>query len=185
MGLINPERTHVEAESPACDGYSTARRSEEMKFSKNGINILKSLEKFEGKPYKDLAGNPTIGYGHKIKPGETFTTLTEFEAESLLIQDCEPIEKFINVHLKTLVTQNQFDALVMFIFNIGNSAFLSSQVFEDLKNKQYDEATKPWAKWINFTKDEVSPETGKKVKKLIPVEGLVNRRQVEIKLFNA
>lgn len=156
-----------------------------MNFSKKGLNLLKFLEKFEWKPYPDSAGNQTIGYGHKIKKGEAFITLTVPEAENLLKQDVAPIEKFLNVHLKTLITQNQFDALVIFIFNIGEAAFISSHVFEDLKNRRYDEATKPWSKWINITKYETCASTGERIKRLVPVEGLIHRRQTEIQLFNA
>lgn len=156
-----------------------------MKFSDKGIELLKREEKFEWKPYKDRAGHLTIGYGHKLKKGEFFTTITEEEAHQLLTQDVEPIVKFINVHVKTLIGQNQFDALVMFIYNIGSTAFLNSTVFEDLKNRKYDEATVPWAKWINITVEEACKETGKMIKKLVPVDGLIKRRRTEIQLFNA
>lgn len=156
-----------------------------MKFSDKGIETLMRLEGFEPKRYKDLGGHWTIGIGHKIKQGESYSTITREEAIYILKQDVEPIVKFINVHLNTLVTQNQFDALVMFIFNIGVEKFLSSSVFEDLKSRKYDEATVPWAKWINVTKEVVCEETGKKIKKLVPVDGLINRRKMEIQLFNA
>lgn len=156
-----------------------------MKFSDKGVGILKDLEGFKPKPYFCSAGKKTIGYGHKIKEGETFTEITEDEAGLVLKQDVAPIEKFINVHVSALVTQNQFDALVMFIYNIGSTAFLNSQVFQNLKNKMYDEATDPWSKWINVSKCVKCDETGKMIKKLIPVEGLINRRKIEIQLFNA
>lgn len=156
-----------------------------MKFSDKGIALLKREEKFEWKPYKDSAGHLSIGYGHKVKKGEFFTTITEEEAHQLLTQDVEPIVKFINVHVKTLIGQNQFDALVMFIYNIGPTAFLNSTVLQDLKRRKYDEATVPWAKWINITVEEVCKETGKMIKKLVPVDGLIKRRRTEIQLFNA
>lgn len=156
-----------------------------MKFSGKGVGILKGLEGFKPKPYFCSAGKPTIGYGHKIKKGEVFTILTEEEAEHLMRDDVEPIVKFINVHLDTLITQNQFDALVMFIFNIGETKFLSSSVFENLKSRKYDEATAPWSQWINVTAEVVCKETGEKIKKLIPCDGLINRRKMEIQLFNA
>lgn len=156
-----------------------------MKFSEKGVSLLKEIEGFEPEPYLDSKGCATIGYGHKIKRGELFTRITEKEADLLLRKDVEPIEKFINVHLKTLVTQNQFDALVMFIYNIGETAFLNSNVFQDLKERKYDEAIKPWAKWINVSKQVKDEQTGEMVKKLFPVQGLINRRAKEIQLFNA
>ena len=155
-----------------------------MKFSEKGVDTLKDMEGFESEPKPDIAGHLTIGNGHKIKNGEKFTKITEQEADLLLRQDVAPLEKFINVHLNTLVTQNQFDALVMFIFNIGETNFLKSSVFEFLKSKKYKEATVPWSKWINITVEEVSKDTGESVKKLVPVQGLINRRAREIQLFN-
>ncbi len=155
------------------------------KFSEKGVGILKAMEGFKEAPYQCSAGHPTIAYGHKLKKGENIPYITEEEAVLLLMQDVEPIEKFLNVHLDTLVSQNQFDALVIFIFNIGTTAFLNSQVFQSLKNKMYDEATKPWSKWINVTEYVQSEETGEKIKKLVPVDGLINRRAREIQLFNA
>jgi lysozyme len=155
------------------------------KFSNKGENSLKVAEGFRAKPYRDSAGHCTVGYGHKVKKGEAFTELTEYEAENLMRQDVAPIVRFLNIHLDTLVTQNQFDALVMFIFNIGETRFLGSSVFENLKNRKYDEATAPWSKWINITIETVCEETGEKIKKLVPCDGLINRRAREIQLFNA
>lgn len=141
-------------------------------------------EGFRSAPYLDKAGHWTIGIGHKIKPGEHFTTLTEAEAFQLMKRDIEPIETFINNYMPK-ITQNQFDALVIFIFNIGLTAFLNSSVFSNIKDKKFEEATKPWAKWINITQKVKDPQTGEMVKKLIPVEGLIKRRAVEINLFNS
>ena len=155
-----------------------------MKFSEKGVEVLKDMEGFKANPYLCSAGDATIGYGHKIKKGEVFTRLTETEADQLLRKDVEPIEKFINVHLNVPLTQNQFDALVMFIFNIGGGAFLGSSVLQDLKVGKYEEATKPWAKWINVSEFHKDQTTGQMVKKLIPVQGLINRRAREIELFN-
>lgn len=155
-----------------------------MKFSQNGEKILIQIEGFREKSYLDSAGHPTIGIGHKIKPGEYFTTLTESEAVELMRKDVAPIETFINNYLPK-ITQNQFDALVVFIFNIGQTAFLNSSVFSDIKDKKFEEAVKPWAKWINITEKVKDPKTGELRKKLVPVKGLIGRRAIEIGLFNA
>ena len=155
-----------------------------MKFSKKGIEILKDLEGFSEIVYQDSAGYPSIGIGHKLKPGETFNRVTETQAINILMQDVSPIESFVNNYMPKLL-QNQFDAIVIFIFNIGMTAFLNSSVFKDIKDKKFEEATKPWSKWVNITKRIKDPETGELVKKLIPIEGLVRRRAIEINLFNA
>lgn len=183
VGLLNNGGTPAQPKCETSNGTQKIR-IKQMNFSKKGFILLKPLEGFKQKIYMDSSGNPSIGYGHKIKKGETFKKITEQEGEYLLRQDIAPVEKFINVHLNTIITQNQFDALVIFIYNIGATAFLSSQVFEDLKNKKYDEATKPWSKWVHITKYEKCISTGERIKKLIPVEGLISRRETEIQLFN-
>lgn len=165
---------------------STHRGDTEMKFSKKGEDILIGLEGFSPIVYADSAGHDTIGYGHKVKAGETFNQITKEQALNILRADISEsqAESFINNYMPSL-RQNQFDALVIFIFNIGKTAFLNSSVFQDIKDNKFEEATKPWAKWINITKKEKDPKTGQVVKKLIPVEGLIKRRAVEITLFNA
>lgn len=161
------------------------KRGEGMKFSSEGIDLLKHIERYSKKPYLDSGGHASIGYGHKIKKGELFTSCSEPSAELLLRNDIIPIEKLINSRLNTIITQNQFDALVIFIYNIGTSAFLKSDVYQHLKNQQYEEATKTWAKWVNVSETMKSNIVGKTIKRLIPVRGLINRRAVEIELFNA
>jgi lysozyme len=155
-----------------------------MKFSQKGEKLLIQQEGYREAPYQDKAGNPTIGIGHKIQPGERFTTLTLDEAVQLMRRDIAPIESFINNYMPK-VTQNQFDALVVFIFNIGSGAFLNSSVFSFIKDKKFEEATKPWAKWINITEKIKDPTTGQIIKKLVPCDVLIKRRALEISLFNS
>lgn len=154
-----------------------------MKFSQKGEKILKEAEGFIAHVKPDRAGNPTIGYGHKVKAGEYFSIISPEEGERILRADVAPIEALINNYLPR-VTQNQFDALVIFIFNIGATAFLNSGVFSNLKDKKFEEATKPWAKWIHITEKVKDPHTGEIIKKLVPIAGLMNRRAIELKLFN-
>lgn len=160
-----------------------------MNFSEKGVNTLKALEGYGSTPYKDLSGFWTIGYGHKIKEGEKFTFLDKEEALKLLIQDVERFVKFLNIHLcnginKINLTQNQFDALVMFVYNIGDTRFLGSSVFQYLKDKKFEEAIKPWRKWKNVTKYVKEPGTDKMIKILVPSDGLIKRRAVEIIMFS-
>lgn len=155
-----------------------------MRFSEIGQEKLKKIEGFKAQVYKDSEGNPTIGYGHMLKRGENFVAITPAGASKLLLDDIAPIERFLNNYIKPKLNQNQFDALIMFIYNIGETAFLNSSVFSDIQKGDFQEATLPWGKWINITKKVKHPKTGEIVKKLIPVQGLINRRAQEIKLFN-
>ena len=99
--------------------------SEEMKVSDDLINFLKAYEEFSDKPYyatedEERVGKQTIWYGHVIKKGGTFTTITENEANILLLKDLESrvntVNKLIAGHK---ILQKQFDVLVSFEFNTG------------------------------------------------------------------
>ena len=116
-----------------------------MKISDNGINMLKQLEGcvknsdrhiiYDDQTGKSLnAKSPlprgaTIGYGHLIKLNENFAAgLTESQATDLLRQDIIFAESAVNKYINVPLTQNQYDALVMFVFNIGVNNFVNSTV---------------------------------------------------------
>jgi len=161
-------------------------RRQIMKFSEKGQDKLKQLEGFLPVLTADGAGYPTIGYGHKAKPGENwYGIISKEKASSIMMQDIAPLEGFLNNYINPKLTQNQFDALIIFMYNIGVTAFLNSSIFQDVKAAKFEEATVPWAKWINITKKEIDVKTGEMIKKLIPVKGLINRRLQEIQLFRS
>jgi len=171
-----------------CDGktnYKFTReileKSIDMKFSKNGKSLLTKMEGFKSKSYLDSGGNLTIGYGHKIKPTEKFDVISEEIALQIMLQDISPIEAFLNRYIPKL-TQNKFDALVLFIYNIGEIAFLNSSVFADIKEKKFEEAMISWQKWSHITRYEKNKE-GEVIKKLIPSQDLIKRRAQEVILF--
>lgn len=153
------------------------------KFSNEGQALLMDLEGFKSQPYKDLAGHWTIGFGHKILPGEKFDTITKNTGIMIMMTDAKPFEDFLNKNIPVELTQNQFDALIIFLFNIGEDNFVKSNVYAQLKLGNFKEAVIPWAKWINISEWLINPETGIAEKKLVPVQGLINRRQREIQLF--
>ena len=149
-----------------------------MNLSPKGLNLLKKLEGgFQPKPYHCSAGKLTIGYGHVILQNESFTEITIDEANALLKRDVEIYERVIN-RLFSGLKQNQFDALTLFCFNAGGGeAFLKSNVVKFIKLKMYDKAIEYWKQWIN----QLDPKT----KRLVPCEGLINRRNAEISLFKS
>lgn len=131
------------------------------------IDFIKSVEGVEYKVYKDSAGLPTIGVGHLIKPGETFTEITDKEVDALLFIDLNSAMNEVLRDVKVQINQNQFDALVSLCFNIGNTAFRNSTVLQKINQKSPREAiVKAWMMWN---------KAGGRV-----VEGLVNRRSKEI-----
>ncbi|MGB4239631.1 MAG: lysozyme [Candidatus Hydrothermia bacterium] len=139
-----------------------------MKTSKKGIEIIKKYEGLRLKAYKCPAGILTIGYGHtkNVKQGDT---ITETQAEILLIYDLIDIENCIKKNVKIPLNQNQFDALVSLCFNIGCGNFLKSTLLKKLNEGKIAEAVKEFLKWNKAGGKELA--------------GLTKRRQEEMELF--
>jgi lysozyme len=140
-----------------------------MKISQKGINLLKAHEGFELTAYKCSAGVLTIGYGHTGTDVTVGKTITQAEAERLLWADLQWAEMAVNVELSN-INQNQFDALVSFVYNVGASAFRNSTLLKKVKVNANDPAIRlEFAKWRNGG-GKVSP-------------GLVKRRAAETDLY--
>lgn len=144
-----------------------------MSISLRGLAHIKGWEGFKGSVYLDVAGLPTIGYGHLIKPHERFTTITEAQAGALLAKDVTSAESAVNKYVKVPLTQNQFDALVSFAFNVGNGAFANSTMLKRINEGKYTEAGYEFGRWVFITVG------GKKTVSA----GLVNRRTADYNLF--
>ena len=164
-----------------------------MHISNNGINTLKWLEgcvKQNGQHvmYDDVSGRPvvkntrlphgaTIGYGHLIKQGEDFSNgITEEQATELLLQDIKNAENAVNKVILVPLSQNQFDALVIFAYNIGTANFAKSTVAKYINNPNFHSNKYPnlefaWKSW--------NKSRGQKI------GGLINRRNHEWILFNS
>jgi lysozyme len=108
-----------------------------MKISSKGLELIKKYEGFSSKKYLCPAGKATIGYGHVIQNGETYTMLTEKEALALLDQDADIAENTVNTLVKAPLNQNQFDALVSLVYNWGSGSFLRSQLLQKINNNDY------------------------------------------------
>lgn len=120
------------------------------------------------KAYKCPAGVWTIGYGHTHGVTEGLT-ITEQIADELLKEDLKDFEKCINdLHIN--LRQNQFDALVALVFNIGTGRFQSSTLRKKLAANATDQTiAKEFKKWVY---------AGGKV-----LQGLINRRNEEAELW--
>jgi lysozyme len=140
-----------------------------MKISKAGVNLIKEFESFEPHPYVCPAGKLTIGYGHVIKPDEQFDDLTEQEASSLLAKDLTPREEAVHRQVHVKLSQPQFDALVSFVYNVGEGAFAMSTLLHKLNNRDYLGAAGEFRRWKYGGGKELP--------------GLVRRRRREEELF--
>ncbi len=142
-------------------------------ISDHGISLLKKWEGSSNAAYRDSGGAWTIGVGHLIKPTEQDligATLTNAEVDSLLRADLAWAEKAVNDAVKVNLTQNQFDALVSFTFNVGTSAFLDSTLLKRINARA--EARQVSYEFMRWTKDNGRD-----------VPGLVNRRKKELGLY--
>lgn len=156
-----------------------------MELSQNGLELLKRWEGFEPRVYHDSAGFLTIGVGHLLTRSEMTSGkitvggivvkyadgLTDNQILGLLAQDVGPAEKAVADRVTVNLTQNQFDALVSFAFNVGIGAFSGSTLLKQLNQKLYNEVPAQLARWTR---------AGGRV-----VPGLVNRRNKEIALWRA
>lgn len=152
-----------------------------MKTSKEGLEMIMKAEGWVPTVYLCQAGHPTIGYGHLITPEErkagTFEgrTLTEAEGLALLQQDVRRFEVGIGKLVKVKLSQNQFDALVDFAFNLGLEALKNSTLLRRLNDGDYNLAGE-FSKWCRAR----NPKTGR----LEVLSGLVRRRKREADLFS-
>lgn len=137
-------------------------------ISANGLAIIKKFEGLRLRAYQDSVGVWTIGYGHTKGVGNGMV-IGEGQADAYLRSDAD----MAGVGIRSLVTvpldQNQYDALVSFVFNLGIGNFKKSTLLKKLNQGDYQAASGEFGKWIN---------AGGK-----PLPGLVNRREAERQLF--
>jgi lysozyme len=165
-------------------------------FSKQGVALLQKLEGLSKVVYRDSAGYPTIGIGHLLTHDERTSGLINIGGQSisyimgltteqciqLCQQDAYSAVRALNDTLGSLsglsglsalgstgtgdLTQNQFDALVCWTFNIGNTAMRNSTLVKKLLRGNLRDVPDELRKW---NKSEG-----------VVVQGLVNRREAEV-----
>ena len=134
-----------------------------------GLELIKNSEGFKADAYLCPAGVWTIGYGHTkgVKRGDT---CTPEEAETWLIQDIAEAEKAVNRLVTAPLTQNKFDALVDFVFNLGFDAFYGSTLRKKINVDPEDPTiVGEFGRWI-YANGQRLP-------------GLVRRRKAEVDLY--
>jgi len=139
-----------------------------MKTSQKGINLIKSFEGCELQSYKCPAGIWTIGYGYTsgIRAGMKITLR---EAENLLEIALKEFENCILKLVKVDLTQNEFDSLVSWTYNLGCGSLRKSTMLKYLNANNKDLVPAEMLKWN---------KAGGRV-----LKGLIRRREAEAVLF--
>ncbi len=141
-----------------------------MQLSTEGLDLIKKSEGFRDRVYRDVAGFPTIGYGHLIKPVESFPDgIAEPQAAAILARDVQDAEQAVARLVKVTLTQGQFDALVDFCFNLGAGRLAGSTLLRELNAGHHNAAAQQLLAWDHANGVE-NP-------------GLKARRQAELQLW--
>lgn len=139
-----------------------------MKTSNEGKRLIKHFEGFRDTAYQCSAGVWTIGYGFtdSVKQGDTMTLE---QAEKRLDFELVDYEQAVNSLITWPMTQQQFDALVSFTFNLGEGALKRSTLRKCVNAGKHGKAAGEFMRWN---------KAGGKV-----LDGLTRRRQAESDLF--
>ena len=145
-----------------------------MRASINGINLIKQFEGCRYSPYRDSVGLWTVGYGHLIGDGKSLPSgdnrvFTQKEIDDFLVNDLMHVESGISVLIRVPITQNQFDALCSFCYNLGVGTLQKSTLLKDINLSLWDAAANDILKF-HFAGG-------------VSLPGLVKRRQAEHDLF--
>ena len=146
-----------------------------MLISNNCVNIVKEFEGFRSKPYKCSAGIPTIGYGSTFyingeKVSMNDSPISIELAEELLMNTLNMFSAKVNNLIKVELNQNQYDAIISFVYNIGVGGFSKSTMLKLINSKDFTNASKQFIRW-NKANGKV-------------VNGLTIRRKKEQELFD-
>lgn len=139
-----------------------------MKISSKGLDIIKVSESCKLTAYRCAANKITIGWGStkNVKMG---MCITQEQADKRLLEDINVAEKAVSSLVRVKLTQNQFDALTSFVFNIGNGNFSNSTLLKKLNAGNYKAASEEFKRW-NKADGKV-------------LSGLTTRRKKETELF--
>lgn len=138
-------------------------------YSKDGLALTERFEGCSLTAYQDMVGVWTIGYGHTGRDVVPGLIITQDQANALLVSDIAGAVAYVNQVVTTALQQNQFDALVDFVFNLGRAAFGGSTMLKQLNASNFVAAAGQFVLWDH---------AGGQV-----VRGLLLRRQAEAAMF--
>ena len=141
---------------------------EKMQISEEGKNLIKKFEGCELEAYKCAAGVWTIGYGH-IKTAVEGMKIDQATANELFDEEMGEYETYVNTAVTVPLSQNQFDALVSLVFNLGNGNLNASTMLKVINSGDHAGVPAQIKRWN---------KAGGKV-----LDGLVRRREAEALLY--
>ena len=144
------------------------RYGHSMKISENGKSLIKKFEGCELESYQDSVGVWTIGLGHTkgVRQGQS---ITKDEALAMLDEELIEYQEYVEKLVEVPLNQDQFDALVCWVYNLGPTNLATSTLLYKLNKGQYDDVPSEIKRW-NKAGGEV-------------LKGLVRRREAEALLF--
>lgn len=139
-----------------------------MRTSQRGLSLIKSFEGLRLQAYQDAVGVWTIGYG-TTRGVSAGMAISKEQAERMLLNDVQRFEPEVQRLVTVPLSQNQWDALISFTYNLGSGNLESSTLRRLLNARDYSGAAEQFPRWN---------KAGGKV-----IQGLVRRRAVERDLF--
>ena len=143
-----------------------------MRTGETGLNLIKGYEGLRMSAHYAPSEQWTVGYGHTSSARHGMS-VTEGDAERLLREDVRPLETVLADTVRAPLNQNEHDALVSLIFNIGEENWRKSTVLRKLNAGDKLAAAQAFEMW---TKARVNGE-------LVALDGLMRRRAAEKSLF--
>jgi lysozyme len=143
----------------------------DMQTGPKGRALIKEYEGVKLHAYYCPAGKLTIGVGSTGPHVKVGMTITAQEADDLFTKDLGRFEKAVNRMVHVPLSQEQFDALVSFSFNLGEANLEKSTLLKMLNEKNYSGAANQFKQW-NRSRGKILP-------------GLVRRRAAEAALFSS
>ena len=140
----------------------------DMKPSGNCRALVRHFEGCKLQAYLDSACIPTIGYGH-TRGVKISDRCSQEQADLWLTQDLDDAGAAVASLVKVPLTQDQFDSLSSFTFNLGARRLAESTLLSLLNKGDYQGAALQFSRWVR---------SGTKI-----LDGLVKRRAAEAKLF--
>ena len=143
-----------------------------QQLGSEGTKLIQAFEDLRLEAYQDVGGIWTIGWGHTGKEVVKGLVISRATADLLFEADVRSAVGSVGLLLAETpleISQNAFDALVSFVFNIGHGHFVKSTMLRLLKAGDFNGAKGQFKRWVKVG-DDVS-------------RGLINRRAAEELLF--